>query len=497
MGTSVGTGVGIAFSATFAVSLAQIQALFEPSDTAVFFGPTSALYSNAAGTTPAVVGDPVAHRQNVSGVAGMPNATQGTTANCPTLRETPTSKRRWLEANDATDALNLTFATAPGTMYVGRATAEGFEWSTETWGTTVNTMRQGRFNAGMVARSRDWTASEKVLVEAYFKPPVRTLIAQPTANPAIGDAFAGGYYTGAAWDSVAYSRSSLTIGTGTQTLFLSDLSPANNRARTPDDPNLPLYAGQSIRLAPRDNTGQVFMGGSVVSRSGGTLTVSITSVTGSGTFDQWVIAAPWRVVLAPKSGGESAVNMMYKTENTAAPAECRTLTNGRAATAAMIAANTAAGSVIYPAADFIRGVNAAALSGYTDWELPARDWLELMWRNLKPVTLDNYLGARPKSSSYIRDANIDDIVNEPGGLNRHSVPPGAGYTAADPQQTPLALFQLGGAQAMETAVYFWSSSEYPATYVWCQNYTTLYLGYHGPVNPTRDYRVRAVRREIL
>ena len=169
----------------------------------------------------------------------------------------------------------------------------------------------------------------------------------------------------------------------------------------------------------------------------------------------------------------------------------------RAATAAMIAANTAAGSVIYPAADFVRGVNAAVLSGYTDWELPARDWLELAWRNLKPLVNDNYLAARPKSNTYVRDGNADDILNEPRGLNRHSVPPGAGYTAADPQQTPLAAFRAGDAQAMATAVSFWSSSEYSAAHAWAQGYSTSYPGSQGNNNKSNNYRVRAVRREIL
>jgi hypothetical protein len=98
----------------------------------------------------------------------MPNASQGTTALCPVLRETPITGRRWLETPDATDALNMTFASAPGTMYVARLTAEGVERLTETWGTTVNTVRQGRYDGGLIARSRDWSANEWALIERYF-----------------------------------------------------------------------------------------------------------------------------------------------------------------------------------------------------------------------------------------------------------------------------------------------------------------------------------------
>lgn len=479
-------------------TLAEVQGLFLPSDIAYLADPgASALYQDAAGTTPAVFGGPVGLRVNVSGVSGMPNASQGTTALCPILRQTPTTQRRWLEAPDADDALNLTFASAPGTMYVGRLTAEGVEWVTETWGKTVNTVRQNRYNSALIARSREFTANEKALVEQYWARymTVCNLIAPP--DPLIGDAFAGGYYIGDAWDSVAYSRSSLTIGTGTHTLWLSDLSAATNRARTPDDPDLPFYIGQSIKLAPYENTGQVFMSGMVTGRSGGNLTILVSDVVGSGTFDSWVIAAQWRVVLAPKDGGESTVDMMYKTEDTRAPVECRTLTNGRAATAAMIAANSAEGSIIYPAAEFIRGVNAAALSGYTDWELPARDWLELLWRNLKPVTLDQISWRRPKSNSYIRDANTDDIADEVRGLNRHSVPAGASYTETNPSQTPLPLFQLGGAQAPQWEALFWSSSEYSETSACSQVWATSSPGGQRQDSKTVGCRVRAVRREIL
>ena len=95
------------------------------------------------------------------------DAFQATTALCPTLRQTSSSNRRWLEAVDSDDALNLTFGVAPGTMYVGWFTPEGVEWTTESWGTTVNTVRQNRYNGGLIARNRAWTVAEKALIESY------------------------------------------------------------------------------------------------------------------------------------------------------------------------------------------------------------------------------------------------------------------------------------------------------------------------------------------
>jgi hypothetical protein len=293
---------------------------------------------------------------------------------------------------------------------------------------------------------------------------------------------------GAAWD---------TVTSGAGALDLSMVAPGSTVWLALPEGLHPFYLGQSVRIAPAVNTTQAFIDGHVRTRTPRGLQIAVTGITGSGVFSDWVIAARWKVILAPKSGGESTVNMAYKTADTAAPIECKTLTNGRAATAAMIAANTAAGSVIYPAADFIRGVNAAALSGYTDWELPARDWLELMWRNLKPVTLDNSVATRPSSNSYIRDANTDDIALEGRGLNRHSIPAGGAYTAADPARTALALFQTGGAQTPPWEIRFWSSSEYSATDAWTQHYYTSSPGYQSLTNKTLNFRVRAVRREIL
>ena len=303
--------------------------------------------------------------------------------------------------------------------------------------------------------------------------------------PAIGEAIGGGFYAGAAWDTVTTSPSTLTIGVGNHTLAITGGT------------SLPLYAGQWVTLAPANNTTQVFMRGAVASVTDTTLTVVVDSITGSGAFTNWVIAAPWKVILAPKSGGESTTNMQYKIEDTAAPVECKTLTNGRAATAAMIAANIAAGSIIYPAAEAVNQMNIAVLGGKADWELGARDWNELVWRNLKQVTLDNFLATRPKSNTYFLDANIDDILNEPRGLNRHSVPPGAGYTALDPAQTAAAAFRSGGAQAMAWETNFWSSSEFSATAAWRQFYATSGPGTQGFGAKASAGRVRAVRREIL
>ena len=312
------------------------------------------------------------------------------------------------------------------------------------------------------------------------------LIDAPDPAPAIGAALEGGYYTGAIWDKVCAASGELTIGTGEKTLTI----PSGV---------LPFYYGQQIRIAPGPtNAGQVFMEGTVITRDDTALTVNITSVTGSGTFSTWVVAARWKIIIAPKASGENA-SVQYKNATTAAPAECFTLTNGPEATAAMIAADT---STVYPLAHWAKSLNDSngglGLAGYTDWYVPARDELELVWRNLKPVTNDNYITAdRYNAAAYTRDANLDDTVVT-HGTNRHSDPVGAAYTAGNPAQTSVAAFQSGGAEAMTFgSVYYWSSSESSATNAWCQVYNASLPGYQDGNGKTYGTRARACRRSIL
>lgn len=312
------------------------------------------------------------------------------------------------------------------------------------------------------------------------------LVAQPEAPPSsFGEPHLGGYYAGAVWDELCTATGSADISTGVKTLTITGAA-------------LPLYFGQQVRLAPGPtNAGQVFMEGTVVSRSDTQLTLEITSVEGSGTFSSWVIAARWKVIVAPKSGGENA-SVMYKNANTAAPATAWTLTSGKRATDAMIAADTA---TIYPLAHWaasLRTLNGSGLSGYDDWYIPARDELELIWRNLKPVTNANYITQdRYNAAAYTSNANKDDLTQQ-HGLNRNSDPAGAAYTASIPGQTAAAAFQSTGAEKMEFgSVWYWSSSESSATYAWLQGDDSSDTGDQSNSLKAGKYRARAVRRSIL
>jgi hypothetical protein len=138
------------------------------------------------------------------------------------------------------------------------------------------------------------------------------------------------------------------------------------------------------------------------------------------------------------------------------------LTDGLANTQAM----AAAGSRIAAAA------LALNIDGFTDWYIPARDELELLYRHFKPTDRPNY-------------ACYD-------GANENSVPPGGEYSKDSPTVTTVAGFAHDGPDAIE-ATWQWSSTQRAAipSDAWTQ-----YFSYGGQHSYRKSYegRARAVRR---
>lgn len=311
----------------------------------------------------------------------------------------------------------------------------------------------------------------------------------PAAPPAFGEPLEGGFYAGNIIDTVTTAAGSHTLATGAVTLTIP---PAD----------LPkFYIGQKVRLAADPAQGGSTVGladGTVIAGSGSELSIDLTNIRyGAGqTFTAWVIAAAWKVIVAPKAQGEVGA-VQYRTANGADPEACRTLTNGPASTAAMEALN--AGTVLYPAARWVTDINnGGGINGYQDWYIPARDELELLWRNLKPVTNNNYVGERPVSAfTYNRDANISTLGQN--GTNDNSEPIGAAYTATNPAQTAATPFRSGGTEALTFgSAYYWTSSEFSANTAWGQSYYTSSPGAQsGDFNKYYNFRARAVRRSVL
>ena len=166
------------------------------------------------------------------------------------------------------------------------------------------------------------------------------------------------------------------------------------------------------------------------------------------------------LIAAPKGEGET--EGAYLPTYTDVPGACSYF-DGMANTVAM----AEAGSAI---ANWARGLQ---IGGHTDWYIPSRDELEMLYRAFKPTTDTNY-GWR-------------------SGENPSSVPAGYPYTSTSPAQTPVEAFRADGAEAFDDR-WYWSSTQYSANYAWYQyfddgNQNTFVKAYEG--------RVRAVRRFLI
>lgn len=348
---------------------------------------------------------------------------------------------------------------------------------------------------GVVAQNTQywWRVRYKTVTGAYSEWSVATsfttkpeftndYIYAPTATPAaFGDTLEGGYYAGMIWNQLVQASDSKTIATGALVLTVPDMN------ATPI-----CYPGQALEVRSRANPANKMVG-TVTAALGTALTLNITSVGGSGTLTDWSVMAQYRVIVAPKSTGESS-SRQYKNANTAAPTACQTVAEGYLATAAMVAAGDA---TVYPAAWFCKNLN---IGGKTDWYLPARDELELCWRNLKPTAANNYTTIdRYNSAIDYKNLGALDDYDQYHGRNLNSSPVGAPYTTTVPGQVANVLFQTGGAQAFAYGSFlYWSSSESSATNAWFQNWYSSGPGYQlGTSNKTTANYVRAVRRSII
>lgn len=306
-------------------------------------------------------------------------------------------------------------------------------------------------------------------------------IATPTATPAaFGDPLEGGFYTGMIWNELVQSVASTSIATGSKSFTVADMT------ATPL-----VYSGQTLEVRSRANPANKMIG-VVTGAIGTTLTINVTSVGGSGTFTGWSIMAQYRVIVAPKSSGESSAKT-FKVDRTDAPTACQTLSEGRKATLAMVAAGDA---TAYPAAWFCAGLT---IGSKADWYLPARDELELCWRNLKPTADANYTAARADSAiNYTNLGSLDD-VDTGMGRNLNSSPGGAAYTTGTPAQVAAGKnYRTGESEAFAYGSYaYWSSSEDSTTYAWIQYWYSSYPGAQYNTNKYDSYYVRAVRRSII
>lgn len=170
----------------------------------------------------------------------------------------------------------------------------------------------------------------------------------------------------------------------------------------------------------------------------------------------------YNLVVAPKASGENS----SRTWGTYGVTTAQTSVIDGPTNSAVEAALGAS----YQAAVFCEGLN---IGGYTDWYLPAKDELEVLYYFLKPNTNDN-------NENYGSNANA--VSPEPVSTN---------YTLALPAQTSAGIgFRTGETNALASLDY-WSSTELNATNARKQYFSN---GTQGNDDKGQLHYVRAVRR---
>lgn len=121
--------------------------------------------------------------------------------------------------------------------------------------------------------------------------------------------------------------------------------------------------------------------------------------------------------------------------------------------------------------DLARWMLALDIAGFSDWYLPSRDELEVLYRNLKPTTQQNYCSFRD-------------------GENPSTVPVSYPYSATNPAQTPASAFAEGGEESFAPR-WYWASTQYSPNLAWIQYFDD---GRQGNDHKHGEFRARAVRR---
>ena len=173
--------------------------------------------------------------------------------------------------------------------------------------------------------------------------------------------------------------------------------------------------------------------------------------------------ATHNLVVGPRSTAESSLR--WKNPATATTG-ADSVIDGPQNTADMVADGNA---TVYPAAHFC---NDLSTGGKTDWYMPARNELEVIYYNLKPSTTGN---------------------NTASGINPNAVPARtSNYTTGNPAQTSATNFRTPSGSERFNTVFYWSSTDFSAGYARQQYF------YTGS-QTTNGYKfdaalVRAVRR---
>lgn len=166
------------------------------------------------------------------------------------------------------------------------------------------------------------------------------------------------------------------------------------------------------------------------------------------------------LVIAPVSTGQTS--LASKTTNTSTP--------GTDSVFDGLANSETMNNALHPAAQWAR---ALTIGGFTDWYVPARDELEIIYRRFKP--------SNPP-------ANVTNA-----GANAYAVPPTSNYTFSVPAATTVADYQPGQAQAFP-ATFLLTSTEFAAGAMFVKSFSD---GSSTQSNKNNPLTVRAIRRVLV
>jgi hypothetical protein len=181
-----------------------------------------------------------------------------------------------------------------------------------------------------------------------------------------------------------------------------------------------------------------------------------------------VSGTKYNLVVAPKSTGQAS-GKLWGTNGTTTG--ITSVINGPTNSAALAALGAS-----YQAAIFCEGLT---IGGFSDWYLPARNELEVLYYFLKPTTDANNTG-------FGSNANA---VNPPEPVSTN-------YTSGNPAQTTSTVFKDGGSEAFsystDLTLYYWSSTEESNFGAWNKSF---YEGYDNAFKDRTEY-TRAIRRVL-
>jgi hypothetical protein len=177
-----------------------------------------------------------------------------------------------------------------------------------------------------------------------------------------------------------------------------------------------------------------------------------------------VSGTQYYLIVAPKATGESSST---KWGTYGVTTGITSVINGPTNSASLAALGAA-----YQAAVFCEGLT---IGGYSDWYLPAKNELEVLYYFLKP-------GTELNDTSWGSNANA--VSPEPISQN---------YTGSSPARTSAGIgFRTGETNAFSNASSYWSSTEVNNSYAWKQEFVTgSQANNYGKDN---NYYTRAVRR---